>query len=741
MDHDKYIGRLLDNRYEILEVIGIGGMAIVYKARCHRLNRLVAIKILKDEFSKDEDFRRRFHAEGQAVAMVSHPNIVSVYDVSSTNEADYIVMELIDGISLKQYMEKKGVLNWKETLHFGIQICKALEHAHSRGIVHRDIKPHNVMVLKNGSVKVADFGIARVMSKGNTLTKEALGSVHYISPEQAKGGRVDDRSDIYSLGTVMYEMMTGRPPYDGESPVAVAIQHINGGAKMPSTINPAIPGGLEQIIMKAMAHEPADRYNTATAMLYDMDEFRKAPAILFDYNIPPTDAVTRLQPGVRPTTAQRVAGSTQRGKSGEFSSAVQRSEARRAQRSAEVNRSSSQSARSRSKKEAEEDRGRVAVIAVIACSVVAIIAIIVFLIALFGSGNPPEPNLVAVPTLVGKSYDTLQIGGDFVLKTPNYQHSDMYEKGKIAYQEPEPGKQVEKGTEIYIWISLGPEPQVKTMEDLVNQERMTAENYLNGQKVSFLCKEEYSEDVREGYVIRTEPEAGTPLEEGQTVMLYISLGPKTKKRDMPNVVGQSLETAKVILDKQELDLNVKEIEEVSSEVEEGYVIRTLPATGEPLKTGDTVVIYVSKGPEKGKMPDVRGEDIDTAIKMLKAAGFDNIDYSDTVESDQEVDTVVEQSVEPGEEIPITTTIQLTLSSGPKAEEKTKMVHFGLMEDMLEAYSVKIVRVDTEEVVFEAILPSEQSEIELELKGSGKVIYKVTMCETNIYTQEVDFDAP
>ena len=196
MVFDQYIGRLLDERYEILEVIGTGGMAVVYKARCHRLNRLVAIKILKDEYARDEEFRRRFHAEGQAVAMLSHPNIMSVYDVSTTDTADFIVMELIDGITLKQYMEKKGVLNWKETLHFAMQIGKALEHAHSRGLVHRDIKPHNIMVLKNGSVKVTDFGIARIMSKSNTLTKEALGSVHYISPEQAKGGRVDNRSDL-----------------------------------------------------------------------------------------------------------------------------------------------------------------------------------------------------------------------------------------------------------------------------------------------------------------------------------------------------------------------------------------------------------------------------------------------------------------------------------------------------------------------------------------------------------------
>ena len=220
---DKYIGRLLDGRYEILEEIGRGGMAVVYRARCHRLNRYVAVKILKEELSRDEDFRRRFYAESQAVAMLSHPNIVAVYDVNHSNDIDYIVMELIDGVTLKQYMQQRGALSWREALHFATQIAKALEHAHSRGIIHRDIKPHNIMILKDGSVKVADFGIARLNSAQNTLTREALGSVHYISPEQAKGAQVDARSDLYSLGVVMYEMLTGKPPYDGESPVAIAI--------------------------------------------------------------------------------------------------------------------------------------------------------------------------------------------------------------------------------------------------------------------------------------------------------------------------------------------------------------------------------------------------------------------------------------------------------------------------------------------------------------------------------------
>ena len=758
MVNDKYIGRLLDNRYEILEVIGIGGMAVVYKARCHRLNRLVAIKILKDEFSKDEDFRRRFHAEGQAVAMVSHPNIVAVYDVSSSGEADYIVMELIDGISLKQYMEKKGVLNWKETLHFGIQISKALEHAHSRGIVHRDIKPHNVMVLKNGSVKVADFGIARVMSQGNTLTKEALGSVHYISPEQAKGGRVDDRSDIYSLGTVMYEMMTGRPPYDGESPVAVAIQHINGGARMPSTVNPNIPGGMEQIIMKAMAHDPGDRYASATAMLYDMDEFRKNPTILFDYHTPPTDAVIRLHPngdGVTPprSTAQRVAaagnGIPRRRPPTAMSSAEQRSEARRAQRSTAANRRPEPPKRRRNEYEEDEDRGKAATIAIIACSAVAIIAIIVFLIALFGGGTSSNDSLVSVPTLIGKNYDSLVTSDDFIILPPQYEHNDEYEKGRVIKQEPAPGQRVGKGTQIHIVVSLGKEPKVKTMEDLVNQERTIAENYLTGQGVLFLCTEEYHDTVKEGYVIRTDPEAGTTLEDGQTVMLYISIGPKTKTGPMPKVEGQTVETARTIINNQKMDLQIKEVEENSDTVPEGRVIRSDPAAGEELKTGDTVTLYVSKGPETAKMPNVEGESLETALKMLESAGFKNVVYEEYVESDQPKDTVVEQSVEAGEEVPVTTEIVLKLSAGPaeetqpetQPEEVTKLVRFGLMEDMLEAYLVKIVRVDTGEVVFEAMISNTKTEIEIELTGSGKVVYEVFLGDGHSYKQEVDFSEP
>ncbi len=378
---DRYIGRLLDNRYEILEIIGAGGMAVVYKARCHRLNRLVAIKILKDENLEDEDFCRRFHAESRAVAMLSHPNIVSVYDVSSADDQDYIVMELIDGITLKQYMENQGPLNWRETLHFATNIARALEHAHSRGLVHRDIKPHNVMVLKNGSVKVADFGIARLMESDNTMTKEALGSVHYISPEQAKGGRVDNRSDLYSLGVVMYEMITGRTPYDGESPVAVAIAHINGGAPRPSTIMPNIPKGLEQIIVKAMAHDLPDRYISATAMLRDLEEFRNNPNITF-LSMPQTPDMERRSELHLHTPGQNR----------EEDSAEPEIPARK-----EVRWQTSRKlapVEDSGYEEEESNRSKMSTIAVLICSLVAIVAIIVFMILL----TQRDTNALNIPT-------------------------------------------------------------------------------------------------------------------------------------------------------------------------------------------------------------------------------------------------------------------------------------------------------------------------------------------------------
>ncbi len=737
---DKYIGRLLDNRYEILEIIGTGGMAVVYKARCHRLNRLVAIKILKDDYLEDEEFRRRFHSESQAVAMLSHPNIVSIYDVSSSITADYIVMELIDGITLKQYMEKKGVLNWKETLHFAIQIGKALEHAHSKGIVHRDIKPHNVMVLKNGSVKVTDFGIARMMSKGNTLTKEALGSVHYISPEQAKGGRVDNRSDIYSLGVVMYEMMSGRPPYDGESPVAVAIQHINGGAAMPSTLNPNIPGGLEQIIMKAMAHETADRYNSATQMLTDMDEFRKNPAILFDYNASSADDVIKLpkpplilepEPAAV-TTAERVER-----KKTDISELPQRRKAANAARSG----GSSQPRRREGKPESR--RNNTATIAIIACSAVMVIAIVIFLVVLFSDGTGGKQDLVKVPDLLGKQYIDLPDYPDFKIEKKEV-YDDTHPAGEIIDQNPVAGAEINKGSTIYVTVSLG--VGEKTMPNLDKLKLSEAEQKLLmlNLNLNIVPVEEFNSEVAEGCVIRTEPTEQTTLNTNQTVTLYVSKGEEVKIGSMPDLVGEKTEDAIKRLNDQNLELNIEEpIKIYDSTVPEGQIVRTEPEYRADLKSGQTVKLYVSMGPNLVEIKNISGLSVEAALSVLKTGGFVNFQI-DPVKNEQKADTVIELRtgetvLKAGDKIDINTEITLVVSVGnTQTTQVKKTVTIDLRNSAQSAECAVVVKRGNEEVYNGTVAQGVNSVTIPEQLGSGPVYYEVIINDSDGWIEKVDF---
>ena len=781
MDQDKYIGRLLDNRYEIQEVIGSGGMAVVYKARCHRLNRLVAIKILKDELSEDEEFRRRFHAEGQAVAMVSHPNIVSVYDVSSFSDANYIVMELIDGITLKQYMEKKGVLNWKETLHFAIQIAKALEHAHSKGIVHRDIKPHNVMVLKNGSVKVADFGIARVMSKSNTLTKEALGSVHYISPEQAKGGRVDNRSDLYSLGVVMYEMITGRPPYDGESPVAVAIQHINGGANMPSTLNPNIPGGLEQIIMKAMAHDPGKRYTNATAMLYDMDEFRKDPTMLFDYNTPALDDVTRIHStplvmDVPKTTADRVAagrtepnprrrtppagtpqrrtapaGAPQRRTTS--SGVAQRRTGTGAAAAAGAARQTSQMPPRRRQEEQEDDRSRVATIAIVAGSAVALLALILLLWTLLDGGLfGPKEDLVEVPDLIGKVYEDLSpnaydgIEIDLLYR----QFSNEFAPGQIMHQEPAGGKKVQRGNTVKVIVSSGPETPIKTMEKLAGLDLETAKNYLIGQGVietNILPFPETSADIPEGQVIRTEPAEGEEFTSDSTVKVWVSSGPEIVEGRLPNVVGMELQKAYDILN----DLGFKNIivEPVESDAPKDQIVNQSEEAG-MIDVNTVIILEVSMGPKLEIMPELTGKTFEEAKKILNDLGFMDVE-PEYVESIKLKDTVVDQSVVKDTEVEVLTAIKLKVSKGcamPNLTGKTLEEAKKLLNDLgitnikeEPVYSDQPINTVLEQSIEKDTLIDESAEILLKVSCGPQSVKKTLIIDLSGLglTEECEFE--
>ena len=788
MDTEKYIGRLLDNRYEILEVIGTGGMAVVYKARCHRLNRLVAIKILKDDLSQDEEFRRRFHAESQAVAMLSHPNIMSVYDTSATDEADYIVMELIDGITLKQYMEKKGVLNWKETLHFAMQIAKALEHAHSRGIVHRDIKPHNVMVLKNGSVKVTDFGIARIMSKSNTLTKEALGSVHYISPEQAKGGRVDNRSDIYSLGVVMYEMMTGRPPYDGESPVAVAIQHINGGAQMPSVLNPNIPGGLEQIIMKAMAQEPSDRYNTATALLYDLEEFRKDPSMLFDFNNTPIDDATMLRgmggaaaasaaANQAKTTAERVAGARTAqpprqnpprqtpARQSDSNANMRRTE----QTGAEQRRQNEQRSQARQQREEmEERRNRTVTYAVVTCSAVAVIAIIIFLVVLLNGGLfSNDISTARVPNLIGQVYTELDHSKyeDFDIKFADYEYSDEYESGEIMDQTPKSDEMVAVGTEIKVWVSMGKEQaDLPVIQDLKNMTEQAAKDYIDALNKTHedaelvpIVRTENSEDVEEGKVTRTEPAAGEPLTRGQTVTIYVSTGPEQVLKGVPNVIGQEVASALNIMYENGFENTTSE-EEDSMEPK-GEVLRIEDAEGNKIQPNTRLdvttdlILYYSSGEMYEKMPKVTEMTLEKARQTLDDLNFSNVDvleeYNDTVEEGY----VIRANIKEGDKIKVDTAIVLTVSKGPEPteppttqppettlpEEVTKAVTV-MLPQREEAYKLTIMLGSGVTVLDDQVINPGTQSIQVYMTGSGVMTYEIYIDGEYVRSEKVDFSA-
>ncbi|WP_297208861.1 Stk1 family PASTA domain-containing Ser/Thr kinase [uncultured Flavonifractor sp.] len=598
---DQYIGKLLDNRYEILERIGIGGMAVVFKGRDHRLNRLVAIKILKEELAQDAEFRRRFHDESQAVAMLSHPNIMAVYDVSHTPELDYIVMELLDGITLKQYMQKKGgKLAWREALHFITQIMKALSHAHSRGIIHRDIKPHNVMVLRDGSLKVADFGIARLTSAAQaTLTQEALGSVHYISPEQARGSHIDARSDIYSAGVVLYEMITGRLPYEGDSPVAVAIQHINSIPLSPREIDPEIPEALEAITMKAMASDVNQRYISADAMLADLEEFRKNPSINFDY----TSADLLVNDGEEPT--QVLGANTPH--------SVRPQPAHNAKYGQEAPEPQHQKRPRRPEREEPyddyADRGsRLPIILAIIAVVVFLVGISVFLFVSFfsGLGITGTPTY-SVPNLYNKTVEEALaldevIEAQFQIVQGDTVASDL-PAGHIVSQTPKHGLNASPGTTITVEVSDGSQSSQAgdTMPDVENLDYRIAMDRL--EKLGFskaagnlVLEEQNSDDVNEDYVISQDPAPETPLDQVEQVKLVVSLGKKTEMVTVITFVGMPEDEARQKAE-ENLELVVSSVTEEFSEMEAGLITWQSIENGTSVAKGSSIQFRVSKGPD------------------------------------------------------------------------------------------------------------------------------------------------
>ena len=554
MENEKnYIGVLLDDRYEILEKIGEGGMAVVYKAFCHRLSRFVAVKIMREEMAADEEFKRRFCAESHAIAMLSHPNIVAVYDVSHSDDVEYIVMELVDGITLKQYMDKRGAISWKEALHFTKQITKALAHAHSRGIIHRDIKPQNIMLLKDGTIKVADFGIAALENEMQE-SGQAVGSIHYIAPEQARGENPDARSDIYSLGIVMYEMLTGRKPYTGETIGEIAVKHMSSLPTMPSDIVPDIPPELERITLKAMSCPINKRYQSANELLDDLDKFTQAQIV--QEKKPEYE-----NPAVAPVRSV-----------------------------SEMSREKYSLRRKRS--------GMVAYMTGVLGGLVLILALFVFLWNFWLRDVFSPAERIALPNFVGSNYESVvnnaELAGTYNFKV-TYIIDTNAESGKILSQNPEPGRSMmitPDGIAVELSVSTGvvltPVPDVTNMD--------YREATLELQRAGFAVEVENStsDSVSKDCVISTSPAANEQISAGSTVYLVVSSGQQVSYTTMPNFVGLTEEAA--INKIANSGLTYGGSEQVSSDYDAGTVIGQSPAAFQEVEEHGKVTLRVSTGP-------------------------------------------------------------------------------------------------------------------------------------------------
>ena len=554
MENEKnYIGVLLDDRYEILEKIGEGGMAVVYKAFCHRLSRFVAVKIMREEMAADEEFKRRFCAESHAIAMLSHPNIVAVYDVSHSDDVEYIVMELVDGITLKQYMDKRGAISWKEALHFTKQITKALAHAHSRGIIHRDIKPQNIMLLKDGTIKVADFGIAALENEMQE-SGQAVGSIHYIAPEQARGENPDARSDIYSLGIVMYEMLTGRKPYTGETIGEIAVKHMSSLPTMPSDIVPDIPPELERITLKAMSCPINKRYQSANELLDDLDKFTQAQIV--QEKKPEYE-----NPAVAPVRSV-----------------------------SEMSREKYSLRRKRS--------GTVAYMTGVLGGLVLILALFVFLWNFWLRDVFSPAERIALPNFVGSNYESVvnnaELAGTYNFKV-TYIIDTNAESGKILSQNPEPGRSMmitPDGIAVELSVSTGvvltPVPDVTNMD--------YREATLELQRAGFAVEVENStsDSVSKDCVISTSPAANEQISAGSTVYLVVSSGQQISYTTMPNFVGLTEEAA--INKIANSGLTYGGSEQVSSDYDAGTVIGQSPAAFQEVEEHGKVTLRVSTGP-------------------------------------------------------------------------------------------------------------------------------------------------
>ena len=591
------IGKIIGNRYEILEEVGLGGMATVYKAKDHVLNRLVAVKVLKDEFTTDAEFVKRFNTEAQAAASLSHPNIVSIYDVGHEEENNlyYIVMELVQGKTLKEIINSEGVLTWKWAVNIAMQIASALEMAHKRGIVHRDIKPHNIIITEDGIAKVTDFGIAKAVSNSTiTAFGTTIGSVHYFSPEQAKGGFTDAKSDLYSLGVVMFEMLTGKVPFDADTPVSVALKHMQEDPKEPVELNSDIPTAVNQIVVKAMQKEPTARYQNATEMLHDLSKALKDPDGDFVIIENKDGGYTRVMQAIKDD---------------------------------QINEGKKEEVKTKTKTNffIEHPKAKIATI-ILGLILLFVVVFLITKIAIDGGIT----KKVDMPNFVGKTLEEAQTMADdldLTIEAEEVASSDV-EEGKIISQDPEYSEtKIEVGTTIKLKVSKGPEtaelPKLEGMK--IEDARVTAESL----GITLVEETENSDKVEQGVIIKQDTAVGTLVKSGDTVTVHVSAG--AEKVSVPTVMGMDEGTAVATLKNAGLNPIVKY--ESHEDQEEGKVISQSIEQNTEVAKNSAIEIVVNKIEKEEKT--IR---ISVNVNSIVGSGSQNSNTTNTAGTNQE-DTV------------------------------------------------------------------------------------------------------
>ena len=564
-------GKIIDGRYEIIEETGRGGMAIVYRAKCMVLNRYVAIKVLRPEFREDAEFIKRFKIEAQSAGGLTHPNIVSVYDVGHEDDLEYIVMEYVEGITLKQYLNTKGQLQWKEAVDYASQICSGLEHAHKKGIVHKDIKPENIMITKEGILKITDFGIAKALTPATVATGGlTMGSVHYFSPEQARGGFVDAKTDLYSLGVLTYEMITGRLPFEGESAISVAMQHLEKDPVPPSVFNPSMPKSLEAVILKAMKKELSERYQSATQMLIDLKKVYVGSEVRYDSEEKYTQKftpITHTPDGVKRPASQGAARKPQGTKTPSRANA----------------------ANAKKKKKKKDTLGIIAGI----LSGIAIVALIFVAINFMTGGSDNE---IECPELVNCTYaEALELIEGTKLKIVANDKEEISEDDKriIIDQNPKSGKTIKKNATITIKFGEEPAKLIKVPK-ITNMTETNATSALIAAGFEVSVEMQKSEEISEGRVITSKPAPGTEVSEGSVITIYISEGKEEDEYTLvPNLLGKTKEEAEILLENANLKLG--EVQKVNSSKEEGTIVGQSEAEGNRVKKDKAISIRISNG--------------------------------------------------------------------------------------------------------------------------------------------------